>query len=133
MNVTITLKLLITYTTSVLFCILFNSVKGQEDFDIFLNKFKTDCYFQNSRIVDTCTLLQPNIENININHFDTIMFFKDEWSCDSTITYYSKKMESLDKTKIVLFYIPDTGILLHYYFILIENNWHLYKIVDYSM
>ena len=132
MNVIITLKLPITYITSVLFCILFNSVKGQEDFDIFLNKFKADCFFQNSRIVDTCILVQPNIENIN--HFDTIMFLKDEWLCDSTIiTYSSKKMESLDKTKIVLFYIPDTGILLHYYFILIKNNWYLYKIEDYSM
>ena len=39
MNVIITLKLPITYITSVLFCILFNSVKGQEDFDIFLNNF----------------------------------------------------------------------------------------------
>ena len=117
---------------AIVFCFFTGSVKAQENFDSFFCKFKKDCVFQASRIADSCLLLQNNNFE-DADDFDTIMFLKEEWLCDSFAVYTNEEIQMLDNAKLVILNVADTGILLHYYFVIKDDEWYFCKLIDYSM
>ena len=108
--------------------------QSNNNFDNFFAKFTNDCTFQSSHIVDSVTLIQYNEDETNyIEQIDTLELYKNFWQCVDFSMYENIKEDEFDRNAVIRSRINDTGLLLYFFFVFVEENWYLYQIVDYSM
>ncbi len=108
--------------------------QSNDNFDNFFAKFTNDCTFQSSHVVDSVMLIQCNEDETNyIEQIDTLELYRESWQCVDFSMYENIKEDVCDRNAVIRCRINDTGILLYFFFVFVEKDWFLYKIVDYSV
>lgn len=108
--------------------------QSNNNFDSFFAIFRNDCTFQSSHIVDSVMLIQYNEDETKyIDRMDTLDIYKKSWQCVDFSMYESIKEDEFNRNAIIRSRINDTGILLYFFFVFVEEDWFLYQIIDCSM
>lgn len=108
--------------------------QSNNNFDDFFVMFMNDCVFQSSHVVDSVLLIQYNGDGRTENEqMDTIEFYQKSWQCIDFHLYENIKEEVSERTAVIRSRIEDTGVVLSFYFVLVDEKWCLCRIIDYSM
>ena len=124
------IRILLFFVAVVLSAGICRGQEKVEDFSKFVERFVSDCGFQQSRVLFPVEALLHEEDTVK----EVMVDEKDWGECVPFSDFVVKIGPSIsDSATVMIVHGYDNGVLVEYRFGLVDNKWFLKRIEDYSM